>query len=46
MRVALAYTHGNGNGNGNRNGYCYPGTEVYADAKAASHTAASAVGLL
>jgi hypothetical protein len=47
------YCNGNGycNRNGycigdaycNRNGYCHPGAEVYADAQAASHTAASAV---
>jgi hypothetical protein len=28
---------------GDRNGYSYRGAEAYADAKAASHTAASAV---
>ena len=32
-------------GNGNGDAYCYPGAEVYADAKAASHTAASALSL-
>jgi hypothetical protein len=49
LRVALAYTHGDCNGNGHCNSdsdsdaYCYRGAEVYADAKAASHTAASSV---
>ena len=39
--VAFAYTHSDGNGDA----YCYRGAEVYADAQAASHTAASAVTL-
>ena len=39
--VAFAYAHSDGNGDA----YCYRGAEVYADAQAASHTAASAVTL-
>jgi hypothetical protein len=49
LRVALANTHCNGNCNGDRDGNCngdgncYRVAEVYANAKAASHTAASSV---
>jgi hypothetical protein len=41
--VALAYTHGNGhcNSDSDSDAYCYRGAEVYADAQAASHAAAS-----
>jgi len=41
--VALADADGNGNAERNGDAYCYPGTEVYADAPAASHAAASAL---
>jgi len=41
--VAFAYADRNGHSHGNGDAYCYPGTEVYADAPAASHAAASAV---
>jgi hypothetical protein len=44
--VALAntYAYCNGNAYCNADAYCNRGAEIYADTKAASHTAASALG--
>ncbi len=40
---SLCVTHTNAHGYRNGNAYCYRGAEAYADAQAASHTAASPV---